>query len=437
MFENDNLQALTDDSDQVRRCPVCSWEIEDGQCSHCSWRATVESPTDYEENVRFQTSLAMTFESMSDGEDISVDEIEENDDDRDFIDDRAVDSPVSESDTEFNITGSSYPAAGTEPFTFPSEDQWNDSGSDEELQWNDYGFPETIVRPPRAMPANTGSRGLQPNNSVPNTPPPAYSSPQVGTATTFVPVRPMENIHPARRQYNERQQREMGMFSATPYNSNPHHNAPEIVDLVSPPVMSGYASSVLRNPPRNMAAAAPPADVPSIERLQLQQQQIQEREQQRRQQEQELEDWHRRQQARIQQHERATANARNRRARRRHVVDDDDDEVVEVTPAPVQHSRRQRVVFDDEGDETGPGGPDQPEELTYGQGGYLEHDPNDRRPEVQRYRNQVQYHSQGEAYRPQQVTFDDDESDDSSDVVEYTSTRSGGVFGRLRRRRSR
>lgn len=398
---NDPSLPLSDNSDQVQRCPRCFWELEDGACLHCEWSRSRRHPNEDSENGEEGSDLDMDIAGVRRLAFEDVPTLSDNE----FIDDSIQDSPVSEvDDEEFNITGDSvtYPMSSINESYSPSffdedsDDQRDyDLDSDVEHSWAQSSYQGTNgtvayphpynIRPPRALPSRTRTRDAtvsrlgQMNLDVPHTPPPAYSSPQVYHSTTFLPSSTSTAVESrpisAAPVLNERQRREMGMFSATPTNASSTsqvnesgHNRVNFLD--SSPLQP---TRVTRTP--RSSTSSPQQSAPS-----------------------------------------ANTRSRGRRSRRQAAIvfSDESDEQIQPVPPPAASTshqsqgagRRSRpVVLDDEEE-------DAPEVISYSRSGYLEHDDADTRPEVQLYRNQVAYHTRGGnvVSQPLRPAFDDDSS---------------------------
>lgn len=72
---------IRDDEDGVLRCPICAWEMEDGECGHCGYadfEQEFSGEEDFDANTVDSRSVASIHSSTmdgEDGEDVDVEEI--------------------------------------------------------------------------------------------------------------------------------------------------------------------------------------------------------------------------------------------------------------------------------------------------------------------------------------------------------------------------
>lgn len=447
LFDEEPQMPLSDHEDQVRRCPRCVWELEGAECSHCGWRRGLGMEISELENTDSDEGEGDDLENeFNEGVGRVFEEIPTLSD-QEFIDDATQESTESDYGEEFDVTGgiAPYPFVDNSPL-FEEEsddDDFMGNASDEDSAWGvtnmvpagSSGFPQQYgyaVRPPLALPqdSNIASRLRRMAHNVPDTPPPAYSTPQFYHSASFpsaAPTNRNRRVAPSSPSLNERQRRDIAMFSgAPPMNSPTHGSREDAIDLRSP----DHNRQPPRRPTRNQRPSTtrvtpvPPATATQATRAPT----------------------------------RTTQTTRPpARTRRQHtiVLSDESDRETPVPPPPTTTAssqdtrelggRSRPIQLDDEL-------LDLPGEITYGTAGYLEHDPNDRRPEVERYRSQVAYHTRGDdaVYRPTaRPAFEDSESEQ-----EVTSVRRGvfnpdsdgesdddvgrtGIFSRLSRRRGR
>lgn len=445
LFDEEPQMPLSDHEDQVTRCPRCVWELEGGQCSHCGWHRGREI-SDLDNSDSYEGEGDDLENEFNEGVERVFEEIPTLSDEE-FIDDATQESTESDYGGEFDVHGgmAPYPLVDNSPFfEEESDDDFMGNASDDDSGWGganmvpagSSGFPQPYgysVRPPLALPqndSNIASRVRRMAHNVPNTPPPAYSTPQYYHSASF-PSAASTNRNrraaPSSPSLNERQRRDIAMFSGAPsINTPPHGSREDAIDLRSPDHTMQPSRRLARNqrPSTTRLTPVPPATTTQATRAP----------------------------ARTTQATRTPA-----RTRRQHtiVLSDESDRETPVPSQPTTTAssqdtrelggRSRPIQLDDEL-------LDLPGEITYGTAGYLEHDPNDRRPEVERYRSQVAYHTRGEdaVYRPtarpafeeseseQEVTsvsrgaFNPDSDGEPDDDVGRT-----GIFSRIARRRGR
>jgi hypothetical protein len=64
------ITPIVDAEDGVRRCPLCAWELEDGECGHCGWNPEEDSDDESLEPAEMQSYI-------SDDDDRDISPVEE------------------------------------------------------------------------------------------------------------------------------------------------------------------------------------------------------------------------------------------------------------------------------------------------------------------------------------------------------------------------
>lgn len=429
--------AFSDHSDNVRRCPLCHWELEEGRCLHCFWTPSrqnhqfIESDSHVEDDTTdTEARLAREFIANSHGH-RERRYLSQNDDDAFYSADSEERRP---SDDEFVVPDSeveSIPEPDDEEEdysdfvtrtrfditqnTVAQSHEFTEFGSDDDDHSDDSEPQQSMLWRPGSD-RFRAAQSLGHHTGVPETPPPPYPYPEA--QIPGLPFEAFRNMYRLANGFDTR-------ASPRRLRSNNQINYPT-QSFVAPPQQqqselrsqAQLQSQSQQQQPSNLVLnerqrhelgtlTEPPIGNSLAERMQQ------------------------RREAAVARR-RAQPNSRSQRPQPEAGTTANNPVDLSTTPhAPHRHRgrRNQPIIINDEEDESehnpvstadnhpveDPDDLEGPEVLTYSAAGYLEHDPSDHRPEVDMYRTQIAYHSrENDVYQPRRIRIFDNDSDEET-----------------------